>query len=87
MGSISFIRLCMCTNLSVRVVFYLIYCVTVQLKVTTEQGFHLGGVVESIRIQGEQHPSTKRWQCEDYIVVSTLGHFCNNIVSITIIIY
>ena len=41
-----------------------------QLKVSTDKGFHIGGVVESIRIQGVQHPTTKRWECKDYIVVS-----------------
>jgi len=43
-----------------------------QLKVTTDKGFHLGGVVENIRIQGIQDPATKRWECEDYIIVSSI---------------
>ncbi|KAF2357972.1 hypothetical protein FHG87_011275 [Trinorchestia longiramus] len=44
---------------------------TCTLKVTTAKDFHLGGVVENIRIQGTQDHATKRWQCNDYIVFRT----------------
>ncbi|XP_018017221.1 uncharacterized protein LOC108673855 [Hyalella azteca] len=46
---------------------------TCTLKVSTEKNFHLGGVVENIRIQGTQDHATKRWDCSDYIVFRTKG--------------